>query len=165
MHDPRAAGSPAVDWNALLAPYRNPVLWRSVWQLTSTFVLFIACWVTMQWSLGVGYWLTLLLAVPTALMVVRLFMLQHDCGHGSFFASRRANTMVGSCLGVITLVPYTYWRKTHAIHHATSGDLDGRDFGDIDTLTVREYLSRSPAQRVMYRLYRHWLVLLIIGPV
>jgi omega-6 fatty acid desaturase (delta-12 desaturase) len=154
-----------MDWNAVLAPYRNAVTWRSLWQLGSTISLFVACWLLMQWSLGVGYWLTLLLAFPTAMMVVRLFMLQHDCGHGSFFRSKRANTIVGSTLGVITLVPYTYWRKTHAIHHATSGDLDGRDFGDIDTLTVREYLSRPKAKRLMYRIYRHWLVLLVVGPV
>ena len=109
-----------IDWNALLAPYRSPVLWSSIWQLASTATLFIACWALMYWSLSVGYWLTLLLAAPTAMMVVRLFMLQHDCGHGSFFTSRRANSIVGSILGVITLVPYTYWRKTHAIHHATS---------------------------------------------
>jgi omega-6 fatty acid desaturase (delta-12 desaturase) len=165
MTAPEAAKTLAVDWNALLAPYRNPVTWRSIWQLSSTSLLFLACWILMQWSLSVGYWLTLLLAIPTAMMVVRLFMLQHDCGHGSFFKSKRANSIIGGILGVVTLVPYTYWRKTHAIHHATSGDLDGRDFGDIDTLTVREYLSRSRAQRLMYRVYRHWLVLLIVGPV
>lgn len=153
------------DWNTLLAPYRQPVLRSSIWQLASTVILFVACWLLMRWSLGVGYWLTLLLAVPTALMVVRLFMLQHDCGHGSFFRSKRANTITGGILGVITLVPYTYWRKTHAIHHASSGDLDGRDFGDIDTLTVREYLSRPKLKRLMYRIYRHPAVFLGIGPV
>ena len=161
-HDPALR---TVDWNTLLAPYRSPVAWRSVWQLASTVLLFVGCWLLMQWSLSVGYWLTLLLAIPTAMMVVRLFMLQHDCGHGSFFKSKRANSVVGGILGVVTLVPYTYWRKTHAIHHATSGDLDGRDFGDIDTLTVREYLSRSRPKQLMYRVYRHWLVLLIVGPV
>lgn len=165
MSAPGSATPPAVDWNAVLAPYRSPVMWRSIWQLGSTVLLFVTCWLVMQWSLGVGYWLTLLLAAPTAMMVVRLFMLQHDCGHGSFFKSKRANAIVGGMLGVVTLVPYTYWRKTHAIHHATSGDLDGRDFGDIDTLTVREYLSRPPGKQLMYRIYRHWLVLLVVGPV
>ena len=154
----------SIDWNSMLAPYRVPEVWKSVWQLTNTAVLFVAFWYAMLWSLDVGYWLTLLLAIPTATMVMRIFMVQHDCGHGSFFKSQRANTAVGSVLGVITLVPYTYWRKTHAIHHATSGDLDGRDFGDIDTLTVREYLSRSRLKRVLYRMYRNPLVLLFIGP-
>lgn len=157
----RIAGT---NWNAMLAPYRSPVRWKSVWQLSSTGALFVAAWWATHAALGVGYWLTLVLAVPSAMMVVRLFMLQHDCGHGSFFSSRRANTVVGSLLGVITLVPYTYWRKTHALHHAGSGDLEGRELGDIDTLTVREYLSLSRARRFLYRCYRHPLVLLVIGP-
>lgn len=154
----------STNWNAMLAPYRSPVRWKSVWQLASTGALFVAAWWAAHASLGAGYWLTLLLAVPSAMMVVRLFMLQHDCGHGSFFSSRRANTVVGSLLGVITLVPYTYWRKTHALHHAGSGDLEGRELGDIDTLTVREYLSLPRARRFLYRCYRHPLVLLVIGP-
>lgn len=152
------------EWNDLLAPYRHPITSSSVWQLASTATLFVACWILCYIALQVGWWLTLLAAIPAAMMVVRLFMLQHDCGHGSFFRSTRVNAIVGSILGVITLVPYTYWRKTHAIHHATSGDLDGRDLGDIDTLTVREYLSRSRFQRLKYRLYRHPLTLLVVGP-
>ncbi len=98
------------------------------------------------------------------MMTVRLFMLQHDCGHGSFFRSQRVNDLIGSVIGVVTLVPYTYWRKTHALHHATSGNLDNRAFGDIDTLTVKEYLSRPKSKRILYRLYRHPLVLLLVGP-
>ncbi len=153
-----------VDWNALLAPYRSPILWKSVWQLTSTALLFVVAWAATAAALSVGSWLVLLLAVPTAMMVVRLFMIQHDCGHASFFRNRRANSVVGSLLGVITLVPYTYWRKTHALHHAGSGDLDGRELGDIDTLTVREYLGLSRLKRALYRCYRHPLVLLVVGP-
>lgn len=162
MPRPDPAAEP--DWNALLAPFKQPVLWKSSWQLASTAVLFVLAWWAGHAALSVGYWLTLLLAVPTALMVVRLFMLQHDCGHGSFFRSRRANTIAGSILGVITLVPYTYWRKTHALHHASSGDLEGRELGDIDTLTVREYLGLSRLKRALYRCYRHPLVLLVVGP-
>ncbi|MEO8029380.1 MAG: fatty acid desaturase [Gemmatimonadota bacterium] len=153
-----------IDWNTMLAPYRRPSKWRSLWQLGTTMLLLAAFWAATYWSLSVGYWLTLLLAVPAALMVVRLFMLQHDCGHGSFFRSQRMNTLVGSVLGVVTLVPYNYWRKTHSLHHATSGDLDRRNLGDIDTLTVREYLSRPRHKRLLYRLYRHPLVLLLVGP-
>lgn len=152
------------DWNTLLAPYKQPIIWKSLWQLVSTALLFAGCWYATYRSLEVGYWLTLLLAIPTAMMVVRLFMVQHDCGHGSFFPSRLASSIVGSLLGVITLVPYSYWRKTHAIHHATSGDLDGRDFGDIDTLTVKEYLSRPRFKRLAYRIYRHPIVMLVVGP-
>ncbi len=153
-----------IDWNALLAQYRKPVRWRSVFQLVNTALPFAGLWLLMLWSLGVGYWLTLLLSVPTALLVVRMFMFQHDCGHGAFFRSQRAANLVGSIIGVLTLVPYAYWRKTHAIHHATSGNLDTRGFGDIDTLTVREYLSRPRVKRVLYRFYRNPLVMLLIGP-
>ena len=161
---PRATDTRAKELATILARYRGSDLRRSLWQLVNTATLFVACWYASYRSLEVGYWLTLLCAVPSALMVARLFMIQHDCGHGSFFKSTTANTTLGYILGVFTLVPYTYWRKTHAIHHSSSGNLDGRDFGDIDTLTVREYLSRSPFKRLMYRLYRHPAVLLLIGP-
>ena len=159
-----ASHAGSLDWNTLLAPYRRPETWRAAYQLASTALPLAAVWLAMLWSLSVSYWLTLALAVPAALLVVRLFMLQHDCGHGAFFKSQRVNNAVGSVIGVLTLVPYEYWRKTHAIHHATSGDLDHRSFGDIDTLTVREYLSRSRLKRLLYRLYRHPLVLLVVGP-
>ncbi len=163
---PISAAAPApADWNAVLAPYRHPVAWKSAFQLATTALLLAVCWAAMVWSLSVGYWLTLLLALPAAAMTMRLFMLQHDCGHGSFFRDQRANNVVGGVLGVVTLVPYSYWRRTHAIHHATSGNLDVRGLGDIDTLTVREYLSRSRLKRLLYRMYRHPVVLLIVGPI
>ena len=152
------------DWPTLLAPYRFPSQLKSAWQLGSTAALLVVFWIAALWSLEIGYWLTLIMAVPAATMVIRLFMLQHDCGHGSFFRSQRLNDLVGSVIGVVTLVPYTYWRKTHALHHATAGNLDNRAFGDIDTLTVKEYLSRPWHKRMMYRLYRNPLVLLLIGP-
>ena len=166
MTSSEAAASHAgsLDWNTLLAPYRRPETWRAVYQIASTALPLAAVWLAMLWSLSVSYWLTLALALPAALLVVRMFMLQHDCGHGAFFKSQRLNNAVGFVIGVLTLVPYEYWRKTHAIHHATSGDLDHRGFGDIDTLTVREYLSRPRLKRMLYRLYRHPLVLLVVGP-
>jgi omega-6 fatty acid desaturase (delta-12 desaturase) len=161
---PRTTADP-IDWKSLLDRYRGSNLWKSLWQLGNTVALFLVSWYAMYRSLEVGYWLTLLLALPTSFMVARLFMIQHDCGHGSFFKTVRANTTLGYLLGIVTLVPYTYWRKTHAIHHSSSGDLDGRDFGDIDTLTVREYLSRTRWKRFLYRLYRHPAVLLVVAPV
>jgi omega-6 fatty acid desaturase (delta-12 desaturase) len=154
----------AIDWNALLEPYRRSSAWRSSYQLANTAIPFALVWLAMLWSLRVGYWVTLLLAVPAALLVLRLFMFQHDCGHGAFFSSKRLNNLVGSIIGVLTLVPYAYWRKTHAIHHATSGNLDLRAFGDIDTLTVKEYQDLSRLKRLGYRLYRNPLVMLLIGP-
>lgn len=159
-----ASHAGSLDWNTLLAPYRRPETWRAVFQLADTALPLAAVWLAMLWSLSVSYWITLALAVPAALLVARMFMLQHDCGHGAFFKSQRVNNAVGFAIGVLTLVPYEYWRKTHAIHHATSGDLDHRGFGDIDTLTVREYLSRPRWKRLLYRLYRHPLVLLVVGP-
>ena len=121
-----------------------------------------------MWALlhfGFGWWLSLLLAVPAAGFLVRLFMIQHDCGHGSFFRHRRLNDWIGRLLGVLTLTPYDFWRRTHAMHHATSGNLDRRGMGDIDTLTVREYLARSrSAAGCRYRLYRHPLVMFGFGP-
>jgi omega-6 fatty acid desaturase (delta-12 desaturase) len=164
---PRPAGSTPAEtkWNTLLAPYRKPVAWRAWFQILDTAIPFFAVWAVMLWSLEVGYWLTLLLAVPAAMLLVRLFILQHDCGHGAFLPSQRLNNLIGSLIGVMTLVPYEYWRKTHAIHHASSGNLDIRSFGDIDTLTVREYLSRRRFKRFLYRLYRHPLVMLVVGPV
>ncbi len=122
-------------------------------------------WLLAGAALHFGYWwLCLLLAVPAAGFLVRLFMIQHDCGHGSFFRHKIANDWVGRVLGVLTLTPYDFWRRTHASHHATSGNLDRRGLGDVDTLTVREYRARSFLGRLQYRLYRHPLVMFGIGP-
>lgn len=151
-------------WNEILRPYWGADTGRSVGQLVTSAVPFAVLWYAMLQSLEVGYWLTLLLAVPATGFMMRLFMIQHDCGHGSFFESRRARDVTGFWIGVLLLTPYQYWRKTHAYHHAHSGDLDFRGFGDIDTFTVREYLSWSRWKRFRYRLYRHPLVLFTIGP-
>jgi acyl-lipid omega-6 desaturase (Delta-12 desaturase) len=136
-----------------------------VWQLVSNVALLAAAWTLMYLSLSVGYWMTLLLAVPAAFLLVRLFIVQHDCGHGGFFRSARAADIVGSIIGVLTLTPYHYWKKAHAMHHATSGNLEHRGFGDIDTLTVDEYLALSRWGRFKYRVYRHPVVLFGIGAV
>jgi omega-6 fatty acid desaturase (delta-12 desaturase) len=153
----------------LVAPYRRAQVSKSVWQLTSTLVLFAGGWLLMLWSLQWNftgaYFLTLLAAVPTALLLVRLFIIQHDCGHRSFFSSRRANDAVGVLLGMLTYTPYHCWRKQHATHHATSGDLDRRGRGgEIRVLTVREYREAGLWQRIGYRLYRNPLVLFVIAP-
>ncbi|MFN4088062.1 MAG: fatty acid desaturase [Alphaproteobacteria bacterium] len=154
----------AKQWLATLAPYRNPIPSRALFELAVTLVPFIALWLLMLLSLPLGYWLTLLLAVPTAGFLVRLFMIQHDCGHGSFFQRRRANDALGRTIGVLTLTPYAYWRRAHAIHHATSGNLDRRGTGDIDMLTVAEYRALSTLGRCRYRFMRHPLTVLGLGP-
>jgi acyl-lipid omega-6 desaturase (Delta-12 desaturase) len=145
-------------------PYRDTRLGRSLAQLATSIVPFCGLWALMWVSLQYSYFLTLALAVPAAGFLVRLFILQHDCGHGSFFKSKRANDALGRLLSVLTFTPYDRWRKNHAIHHATSGDLDRRGCGDVLMLTVREYRALSALKRWQYRLHRHPLVLFGIGP-
>ncbi len=133
-------------------------------ELAVTVVPLAATWFLM-WALSeASLLLSLILAPPAAALLVRLFMIQHDCGHGAFFASRRTNDWTGRVLGVMTLTPYDFWRHSHALHHAGSGNLDRRGIGDIDTLTVDEYLARNRWGRLRYRLYRHPLVMFGIGP-
>ena len=151
-------------WQNLVARYQTPSVKRAVWQLVSTILPLIAAFVVMYWSLRVSYWLTLALAIPTAGLAIRTFIIMHDCGHGSFLPSRLANDIVGWITGIITATPYSHWRREHAIHHANSGHLDGRGTGDISTLTVREYLALDWWGRVRYRIYRNPLILLVFGP-
>jgi omega-6 fatty acid desaturase (delta-12 desaturase) len=148
-----------------VANYQRPDLWRSLWQVANTFVPYLVLWYLMYRSLAVSYWLTLALAIPTAGLLIRIFIILHDCGHGSFFKSTRANDWLGSVCGVLTFTPYFQWRHAHAIHHASSGDLDRRGVGDILTLTVREYRTLPWWRRLGYRLYRHPLVMFGLGPV
>jgi omega-6 fatty acid desaturase (delta-12 desaturase) len=149
---------------ALVAPFARPDHRKALWQLANTLPPFVALWtltaLTLEWSRG---W-SLLLLLPVAGLYVRLFIIQHDCGHGSFFANAKWNRRTGALLGLLTFFPYAYWRRTHAIHHATSGNLDRRGLGDIQTLTVREYLALPRTRRILYRLYRSMPVLLGIGP-
>ena len=148
----------------IIAPYARPDNKRAVAQLLNTGLPFLILVAALLYGVGRYGWAAIPLAAPTAILLVRLFMFQHDCGHGSFFKSRRANDLLGRTLGVLTLTPYAFWRTSHAVHHATSGNLDRRGVGDVTTLTVREYLSLPAWRRVLYRLYRHPLVLFGIGP-
>jgi omega-6 fatty acid desaturase (delta-12 desaturase) len=125
---------------------------------------FLLLWFLMLRSLEYPYWTTLILALPAAGLMIRLFIIQHDCGHRSFFRSKPASDLLGFALGVLTLTPYGYWRRTHAIHHATSGNLDQRDIGDVETLTVKEYLALPLWKRLRYRLYRNPVVFFGFGP-
>jgi omega-6 fatty acid desaturase (delta-12 desaturase) len=152
-------------WNQTLSPFFGADTRRSVIQLTLTSGLFFGFWILAYLSLSLSYWLTLVLCLAATGFLVRLFMIQHDCGHGSYFKSRKARDRVGFLIGVLTLTPYEYWRKTHAYHHAHSGDLDLRGFGDINTLTVEEYRQKSRLGRLGYRLYRNPLVLFGVGAV
>lgn len=166
--DPRSpAATTAAALRQLCARFAKPQLGKAIWQLGNTLPPFLLLWALMAWTVtsGASYLWTLLLALPAAGLYVRLFIIQHDCGHGSFFASNKANNAVGAVLGLLTLFPFGYWRKTHAIHHGTSGNLDRREFGDVTTLTVAEYRALPRARRLAYRIYRSWPVLLGIGPI
>ena len=151
----------------LIAPFARAQDSRAWWQVLSALALFLIGWSTLAWSV-VHEWGVLpylLIAVPTAGLFVRLFIVQHDCGHGSFLSNHRLNDRVGAFIGVLTMVPYSYWRKTHAIHHANSGNLDHRGFGDIDTMTLQEYVTLPFWRRLAYRLYRSPPITFGLGPI
>jgi acyl-lipid omega-6 desaturase (Delta-12 desaturase) len=173
MHD-RVPGHPAPpeaaktaeakDWVSVLARYRDPDPARSALELGLSLLPFLGLWALAWWALSLSGWLAVALAVANALFLVRLFIIQHDCGHGSFFRSRMLGDWVGRALGVLTLTPYHVWRKSHAFHHSASGNLDRRGIGDVLTLTVDEYRALSRYGRLRYRLYRHPLVMFGLGP-
>lgn len=155
---------PARDWSKLLAQYREPDLRRSTWEIIVTVTPLLMLWWLAWLALSVSALLTLAIAVPASGFLLRLFMIQHDCGHSAFFRRRSINDWVGRALGVLTLTPYDVWKRSHAIHHATTGNLDRRGYGDIITLTVSEYQARPLWRRLLYRLYRSPLVMFGIGP-
>lgn len=151
-------------WTAKVSPYAKAHDGRALFELTLTLGLYGACWWAMFRLLDHSALAALALAPVAGLFLMRIFVIQHDCGHGSFFSVNRVNHVVGSLLGVLTLTPYAYWRRTHSIHHATSGNLDRREYGDIETLTVAEYRALSPWRKFVYRVYRNPLFFLLVGP-
>ncbi len=153
------------DWVPLVQPFARPSLWRSLGQVFTSYLPFLALWYLAYRALEVHWGLTLVLDLLAALFLVRIFILQHDAGHGSFFRQRWANDLLGFVSGVLTLTPYGYWRHAHARHHATSGNLDKRGVGDIYTMTTEEYLAATPWQRFSYRVYRNPFVMFLFGPV
>jgi omega-6 fatty acid desaturase (delta-12 desaturase) len=159
--------TPAGAWSKILAPYREPRTGRSIFEIAVTVAPLLALWAA-AWELHARglWWAALLLTLPAAGFLVRLFMIQHDCGHGSFFHSRQANEWVGRIAGIFTITPYHYWRQSHAAHHATHGNLDRRgNLGVIETLTVEEYRALPPLRRFGYWLYRHPAVMFGVGPI
>jgi len=153
--------------DAMLKPHAVPSVARSTFQFVSTLALYVAGWIAMLWLLKISYWLVLLASLPTAGFLVRLFIIQHDCGHGSFFRSRRANEIVGGILGILTVTPYRAWRRRHAAHHASTGNLDDdRSLGSFTIFTVDEYRALSRWHRVWYRIYRNpFLLFFITAPI
>ncbi len=151
-------------WKDALARYQRASPKRALWQLTNTFGPYLLLWYAMYRVLEISIWLTIPLAVVSAAFLVRIFIIFHDCTHGSYFRSRRANDILGFIAGVLTFTPYQQWQWEHAVHHGSAGDLDRRGTGDIWTMTVEEYLSASPRRRLGYRLVRNPLVLFVLAP-
>ncbi|HEY1361812.1 MAG TPA: fatty acid desaturase [Xanthobacteraceae bacterium] len=152
-------------WMRILAQYREPRHARSIFEIAVSLGPLVGLWALASAACCSGYWwLSLCLAPAAAGFLVRLFMIQHDCGHGAFFRYRPANDWVGRAIGVLTLTPYDFWRSTHASHHAWSGHLGRRGIGDVATLTVQEYLARPLWRRLCYRAYRNPLVMFGLGP-
>lgn len=149
----------------IISQYTIPDVWKSTWQILNTLLPFIALFYLMLRSVQISYWLTLALAIPTAGFMVRTFIIFHDCGHGSFFKSKKSNDILGVITGILTFTPYQRWRHDHAIHHATAGDLDRRGTGDVSTWTVEEYLNASVWKKTGYRIMRNPLILFSIGAV
>jgi len=167
MHDlfsSEAAPKRASDWKAVVARYQRPEVWRAIWQLTNTLVPYAALWWLIYASLSISLWLTLPLVVLAGGFMVRIFIIFHDCGHGSFFKSRLANDLVGFIAGILSFTPYYHWRWEHAIHHSSSGDLDRRGTGDVWTMTLQEYQQAPLGKKIRYRLARNPFVLFVLGP-
>ncbi|MGH7951413.1 MAG: fatty acid desaturase [Limisphaerales bacterium] len=151
-------------WKEIVMKYQRPSTWRALWQIIDTLVPIAALWYLMYLSLSVSWWLLLPLAALMGALLVRVFIIFHDCGHGSFFKSHLANDTVGFIAGILTFTPYYHWRWEHAIHHSAAGDLDRRGTGDVWTLTVEEYLKSSRWKKFAYRLSRNPFILFVVAP-
>ncbi len=155
--------SPAV-WKELVREYQEPSLWRALWQVVNSIGSYAVLWYLMYRSLTISYWLTAGLTILAGAVLVRVFIIFHDCGHGSFFKSTAANNFMGFITGLLTFTPYFHWRWEHSVHHASSGHLDKRGTGDVWTMTVQEYLEAGRGKRFAYRLARNPVILFGLAP-
>src|ERR1022692_1133485 len=151
-------------WKEIVLKYQKPSVWRALWQIIDTVIPYAVVWYLMYLGQSVFWWLVAPLALLAGALLVRVFIIFHDCGHGSFFKSRAANDLVGFLAGILTFTPYYHWRWEHAIHHSSSGDLDKRGTGDVWTMTVQEYLESSRWKKFAYRLARNPFILFVIAP-
>ena len=152
------------EWKAIVAEYQRPSLWRAIWQIVNTLCPYVALWYLIYCAFYVSWWLVAPLAALAGALLVRVFIIFHDCGHGSFFKSRWANDITGFITGLLNFTPYYQWRWEHGLHHATTGDLDRRGVGDVWTMTVQEYLESSRWKRFAYKLARNPFVLFVLAP-
>ncbi|MGE5374901.1 MAG: fatty acid desaturase [Bacteroidota bacterium] len=153
-----------IRWQPIVAKYAKPDLKRSLWQVANTLIPYFVLWGLMIWSSQYSYWITLGLSIFAAGFLMRTFIIFHDCGHGSFFKSKRANDWVGRITGFLNFTPYYRWKHDHAIHHATAGDLDRRGTGDVYTMTIKEYLAAPWWMKTGYRIMRNPFFLFGVGP-
>lgn len=164
VQDTVSPNASKLPWQQAVAAYQHSDTLISIWQMINSIIPYFVLWYLAYRSLEVSYGLTLVIALFAGLFGMRIFIIFHDCGHGSFFKSRRANDIVGVITGIITFTPYYAWRHSHAVHHATAGDLDRRGTGDIWTLTYEEYQKLSRWKKVAYRVYRNPFIIFVIGP-
>ena len=162
---PNPAEAEPVNWRKIVTKYQQPCLRKSSWQIVNSIGPYLLLWIAACFTVQISWPLTLTLAAIAGLFLVRIFIIFHDCGHGSFFESKRANNVLGFITGILTFTPYRYWRWQHAVHHGTSGNLDHRGTGDIWTMTVNEYRSASPWMRLRYVISRNPIVVFVIAPI
>ncbi|HUI87644.1 MAG TPA: fatty acid desaturase [Anaerolineales bacterium] len=162
--DPQTEVAGTVSWQEIVAKYASPNLRKSLWQITNTLIPYVLLFYFTMRSVELSLWLTIPLAILSAGFLVRTFIIFHDCGHGSYFKSQKANDWVGIVTGVLAFTPYHRWKREHAIHHATSGDLDRRGTGDVYTMTVQDYLDAPWWKKFGYRVMRNPMVMFLIGP-
>jgi omega-6 fatty acid desaturase (delta-12 desaturase) len=166
MTSTHSIGNEANPWMAIsknIEKYQKPSLGRSIWQIANTFIPYIALWILIVYSLSISYWLTAFLIILAAGFLVRLFIIFHDCGHGSYFKSQKANRIVGMFFGILAFTPYDKWHNQHMRHHGTVGNLDKRGVGDVWTMTKEEYQASKKWDRIKYRIYRNPLIMFGIG--
>lgn len=153
------------NWTSVVRKYAKPNAFKSWWQIINSFVPYILLWGLMVYSLDYSYWITLLLSIFAAGFLVRIFIIFHDCGHGSFFKSKRLSTIVGIISGGLVFTAYHKWHHQHKVHHQTVGNLDKRGMGDVLTWTVNEYKNSSKGKQLFYRIYRNPIVILLLAPI
>ncbi len=153
------------NWIQIVGKYQKADNRKAVWQMVNTLLPFLGLWVLMYFSLDWSYWITLALALVNGLFMIRVFIIQHDCGHHSFLKNNKVNDAIGFCMSFISSIPYKYWAGTHNFHHSHNGQLETTSLGDIKTLTVKEYSDLSLFKKIRYRLFRSPFVMFTIGPI
>ncbi len=151
-------------WETVIMKYNHPDLRKSLWQIFNSVIPYMFMWYIMYRSLSYSYWITLLLSLVASGFLIRIFIIFHDCGHRSFFVTKRANNIVGMIMGIFAFTPFYIWHHQHWMHHATSGNLDKRGIGDVWTMTLNEYLLSSRWHRFLYRSFRNPFIMFTVGP-